>query len=245
MPGGRPQKYFTPEEAKAARNASRKAYRARNLEEDQEKSHLCSRRAHKKAAEAELKAAARARKKARKAQRKKHTADQKAQYLAGLASGKTHEQAIEYVKSRSSAQPLITANTDLSTLRDELWVSLVGIPAQPEWESYFQGRYEYWLQIYKEKGWPGCESNILARMELLQAAQTKIRAIAHKNLQRFSKLERAKLEKAQEFYNQLCLDDDWIARMESAEQEFCCWMDSFTMDRFCRQYGHRELVWQS
>ncbi|KIJ37871.1 hypothetical protein M422DRAFT_259484 [Sphaerobolus stellatus SS14] len=43
MPGGRKQKYFTSEEAREARLASKKAYRARNLKEEREKSRIRTR----------------------------------------------------------------------------------------------------------------------------------------------------------------------------------------------------------
>ncbi|KIJ28696.1 hypothetical protein M422DRAFT_269997 [Sphaerobolus stellatus SS14] len=237
MPGGHKQKYSISEEAREARLASKKAYRARNLEEEREKSRIRTRRAADKARQAELKAAEKARKKA-------HRREKKARYLAAVAAGKSHEEAQRNAQAILSRDDIIAPKADLKAMRSDVWLKVVGTRNQPDWEQYFKERFEHWIAAYEARGWPGCESDILAQINLLQAEQKKIRTISQECLSRFSRLEGKRLQQARDLYEQLRNDNSWIARMEAAEDEFCLWMGSFSMEAYLKEHAKKSLGWQ-
>ncbi|KIJ52278.1 hypothetical protein M422DRAFT_243070 [Sphaerobolus stellatus SS14] len=138
MAGGRPQKHFTPEEARKARLASKKAYRERNLDEERAK----SRQRTKKAACIAHKA-------------KKKQAALATPFTSSVGTSNKTLSYNHHSSSSKSMEPVGTkeAHNTLEAGKRRIWEKIFHSPVSPDLDSYFPQRYQAHIAGVKEMGW--------------------------------------------------------------------------------------------
>ncbi|KIJ25938.1 hypothetical protein M422DRAFT_273030 [Sphaerobolus stellatus SS14] len=208
MPGGRPKKYNTHEEACQGRLATKKAYRLRNLEDER------------------LKSRRRSRKAARKARKEK----KKAQALMGhetLSSGgikKVQSHVSTAVSTSFSGTVIAKKKPHFEQAKRRITEKLFNSSRFPDTDTYLQQRHKVHISGVKEDGWEIVQPIIQKRIELLEECEAEARTLAALAMEAVCYKRGKDLEEA----NRVCEDMELFRRkcssLASCEQEFVLYM---------------------
>ncbi|KIJ40053.1 hypothetical protein M422DRAFT_780860 [Sphaerobolus stellatus SS14] len=227
MPGGRPKKYFTPEEARQAHLISKAAYRQRNLEEERAKSRCRS-----------MKAARIARNIKKEPQTVESGTQKTAKKGSVLNSNKTSTKTA--VKTKKVTFP---RDIDLVEAMRQIWQRLFNTSSPPDLDLYFPQRYQAQVSAVKEHGWDEIRGIMNERKTLLEDCEEG-RHLAEIALQRVYGKSGKALEKANKIKEDMEGFRKKISSLLSCEDEFEILVNGMGIAEYEHIHNVKGLSWQ-
>ncbi|KIJ54606.1 hypothetical protein M422DRAFT_240685 [Sphaerobolus stellatus SS14] len=214
MPGGRKAKHLTPEDAWAARLASKKAYRERNIEEERRKSRERTQCAAERAREKLQKEAHKA---AKKAKRRRKIAEKLARKAAGTCNSNS-----SLNKQETSPQDVLiySRKTDLQKELQATWDQLFPGTGMPDWDIYFKARYLQFIEGCKAEGVDVWRDRVKQRVEVIKNVINKVDTIITEARSRTYTLNGPRLQRASQFLDIPVQDRRWLIRTLYTDEGF-------------------------